>query len=92
MRRSRAMAFKILGDRCGLGKCGLCKISCSRHKLLDAGYSSGLVEFQQPMPAADANRSIQHSRLRHAGMPSMMPACDFASRSPWAAFQSIPSV
>ena len=92
MRRSRAMAFKILGDRCGLGKCGLCKISCSRYKLLDAGYSSGLVEFQQPMPAADANRSIQHSRLRHAGMPSMMPACDFASRSPWAAFQSIPSV
>ena len=57
------------GRRCGSLGCGLCKILRGLCNLPGADHPGGHAELQQPMPTTDANRSIQHSRLRHAGMP-----------------------
>ena len=67
------------GARCGSLGCGLCKILRGLCNLPSADHPGGHAGLQQPMPTADANRPIQHSRLRHAGMPPVRPACGLAS-------------
>ena len=62
------------GARCGSLGCGLCKILRGLCNLPGADHPGGHAELQQPVPTTDANRPIQHSRLRHAGMPPVRPA------------------
>ena len=69
------------GRRCGSLGCGLCKILRGLCNLPGADHPGGHAELQQPVPTTDANRSIQHSRLRHAGMPPVRPARGLASRA-----------
>ena len=67
------------GARCGSLGCGLCKILRGLCNLPGADHPGGHAELRQPVPTTDANRPIQHSRLRHAGMPPVRPARGLAS-------------
>ena len=82
----------FMGARCGSLGCGLCKILRGLCNLPGADHPGGHAELQQPMPTTDANRSIQHSRLRHAGMPPVRRHVIWRHMSSWTVLQSVSPV